>query len=133
MFSDKYKLTVLIFLSISFLIYSFYLYKVPSHQKDNFKELEIEGKKVWQQKNCTSCHQLYGLGGHLGPDLTNITERRTKPQIEAFLKNGVKQMPNFNLSQHEMDALFAFLSAVDKSGNGDPRSYKLHLDGTISQ
>ncbi len=133
MFSDKYKLMVLIFLSISFLVYSFYLYKEPSCEKENTTALEMEGKMIWQKKNCTSCHQLYGLGGHLGPDLTNITARRTTPQIEAFLKNGINQMPNFNLSQHEMDALISFLTAVNKSGSGDPRTYKLHIDGTISQ
>ncbi len=133
MFSDKYKLIVLIFLSISFLFYSFYLYKKLPHETENATALEMEGKMIWQKKNCTSCHQLYGLGGHLGPDLTNITQRRTTPQIEAFLKNGINQMPNFNLSQHEMEALISFLTAVNKSGNGDPRTYKLYIDGTISQ
>ena len=58
---------------------------------------------VWQKYNCQSCHQLYGLGGYLGPDLTNVYSAKGKGElfIKAFLHAGTKQMPSFDLSKEE--------------------------------
>lgn len=134
--SDKFKLWILIILAVSFIAYSFDLYVKPpldGVEKAASGSLEEEGKILWQQKNCISCHQLYGLGGHLGPDLTNISSQRSPEHIEAFLISGTNVMPNFHLSEHEIEALKAFLKSVDESGKGDPRTFKLNLDGTISQ
>lgn len=136
MSSDKFKLGILGVLTVSFLLYSFGLYaNEPDVGVEKVAEgsLEEQGKMLWQQKNCTSCHQLYGLGGHLGPDLTNVSSERTPEYIEAFLKSGTNVMPNFNLNEQEIEALKAFLKTVDESGKGDPRTFKLNLDGTISQ
>lgn len=134
--SDKFKLWVLGFLVVSFLIYSFDLYIKPPdtgvEKAATGSQIE-KGKILWQQKNCTSCHQLYGLGGHLGPDLTNVSSERTQEYIEVFLKFGTNVMPNFNLTQDEIDALQAFLKSVNQSGKSDPRTFKLNFDGTISQ
>lgn len=134
--SDRYKRTTLTLLTIAFLCYSLYLYTTPNKEKDyeaNTESLQAKGKQIWQQKNCTSCHQIYGLGGHLGPDLTNVVSQRPQEYIEFYLKNGSQVMPNFNLSQDQIDALISFLTAVDQSGQADPRTFKLYLDGTISQ
>ena len=30
------------------------------------------GQQIYQQSNCMACHQFYGLGGYMGPDLTNV-------------------------------------------------------------
>ncbi len=96
-------------------------------------KLSIEGKNIWQEKNCASCHQLYGLGGHLGPDLTNVASKRHKEYIKSFLKTGTKVMPNFNLSDSEINALLAFFEYIDKTGSSDPKSFELNVDGTITQ
>lgn len=134
--TDNKKLLILIILTVSFLGYSAVLYTEPPAQKGEAYALdtpENQGKILWQEKNCTSCHQFYGLGGHLGPDLTNVTSKRSPAYIEAFLKSGTDVMPNFNLTQDEVDALMAFLKAVDNSGESDPRTFKIKLDGTISK
>lgn len=134
--TDQYKLWTLGLLSLAFLGYSFQLYVSPPAEKPKEgKEASLadEGKLLWQEKNCTSCHQFYGLGGHLGPDLTNVSSNRAPEYIEAFLKNGTDVMPNFNLSQHQVNALMEFLAEVDKSGKSDPRTFKLNLDGTLSK
>jgi len=134
--SDKFKLRVLIILAVSFIAYSFDLYVNPPMEgveKSATGSLEEQGKLLWQEKNCISCHQLYGLGGHLGPDLTNISTQRSPEYIEAFLISGTNVMPNFHLSEQEIEALKAFLKSVDQSGIGDPRTFKQNLDGTISQ
>ncbi|MDD3459477.1 MAG: cytochrome c [Weeksellaceae bacterium] len=134
--SDKFKLSVLVVLVVSFLAYSFELYVEPppnGSKKVTIGSPEEQGKMLWQQKNCTSCHQLYGLGGHLGPDLTHVSSQRSPEHIAAFLMSGTIVMPNYHFSQEEINALMAFLKSVDESGNGDPRTFKLNLDGTISQ
>lgn len=134
--SDKLKLWILGVLTASFLFYSFALYiEEPNAgaEKSKVSSAEEQGKMLWQQKNCTSCHQLYGLGGHLGPDLTNVSSLRSPEYIEAFLRSGTNVMPNYNLNDSEIEALKAFLKAVDASGKSDPRTFKLNPNGTISQ
>jgi PQQ-dependent dehydrogenase (methanol/ethanol family) len=37
--------------------------------------------------NCTSCHMVRGLGGVLGPDLSNVGDERTLAQIERALND----------------------------------------------
>jgi nitric oxide reductase subunit C len=74
-----------------------------------------EGKRIWQEKNCTSCHQLYGLGGYLGPELTTVTSDPTRgvDYARAFLINGGPRMPNFRFSGEEIEDILAFLRYVD--------------------
>lgn len=137
MMADKLKLGIMVILGLSFLTYSFQLYVDSPKEKGETveydSELAAKGKLLWQDKNCTSCHQIYGLGGHLGPDLTNVHSKQSEAYIESFLKAGTQVMPNFNLSQEEIDAFKAFFAAIDQSGKSDPRTFNLHLDGTISQ
>ena len=133
MIQEKHKKIPFILLGVSFLIYSFLIYSnLP--QAQNAKNLAAEsGKMLWQEKNCNSCHQMYGLGGYLGPDLTNVYSKKGPVYIKAFLKSGSQTMPNFHLSESEMTALVAFLTETDASGNGDPKSFNLNYDGTIQQ
>lgn len=135
--ADRFRLWVLIVLGVVFLIYSLELYILPPTQEGVEAEvsdnLAAKGKILWQQKNCTSCHQIYGLGGHLGPDLTNVSSQRSPEYIEAFLMSGTNVMPNFHLTKEEIEALKSFLKSVDKSGKADPRTFKQNLDGTINQ
>ena len=78
----------------------------------------MKGEILWQENNCTACHQLYGLGGYLGPDLTNITSRPGKGReyAKAFFNSGVKSMPKFEFTDDEKDALASFLEHVDMTG-----------------
>ena len=78
----------------------------------------MDGQKLWQRHNCFSCHQLYGLGGYLGPDLTNVYSEKGKGKdyIKSFLNSGVKTMPRFNFSEKEKAAIVSFLKEVDATG-----------------
>lgn len=129
----KIKLLVFIVLSAAFLTYSFILYRADVPEPQVADKTAQKGKLVWQQKNCQACHQLYGLGGHLGPDLTNVYAKRNESYIRAFLKVGTPVMPDFHLTKNEMDELIAFFKYVNTTGTSDPKSFKPHLDGTISQ
>lgn len=78
----------------------------------------LKGQTLWQNNNCWSCHQVYGLGGYLGPDLTNVYSSPNKggSYIKAFLNSGVKTMPEFNFSEEEKEALVSFLKHIDSTG-----------------
>lgn len=127
------KVFVLVTLTVAFLAYSIHLYTQKVVEIAPAETLAQEGKILWQDKNCTACHQLYGLGGHLGPDLTNVYENRPVEYIEAFLRSGTYVMPNFNLSEHEIKAFVAFLKYTNLTGTADPTTFKKHINGTISQ
>jgi nitric oxide reductase subunit C len=92
-----------------------------------------QGKLLYQKYNCTACHQLYGLGGYMGPDLTNVISTKGKGELlaRAFLKTGTQKMPNFNLSDEEINALIAYLTYVDKTGISPVRDFSINADGTV--
>lgn len=133
MVTDKSRLLTLVLLAIGFLLYSITLYSTQPRKTPAVTELSSKGKLVWQQYNCTGCHQVYGLGGYLGPDLTNTYSRKGPAYIKAFLAGGTVTMPNFRLSEEEMEALVAYLQNIDASGTADPRSFTIHTNGTIEQ
>jgi nitric oxide reductase subunit C len=78
----------------------------------------LAGWDTWQKKNCQTCHQLYGLGGYMGPDLTNVASNSGKDEkyLRTFIKYGTGKMPNFLLDDTEVSNVLAFLQWVDKSG-----------------
>lgn len=131
--SYSFKIFTLIVLSVAFIGYSFIIYfeNIPEIAPAN--NLAQQGKILWQEKNCTSCHQFYGLGGHLGPDLTNVADKRPEEYIRAILQSGTLVMPNFNLSEQELDALIAFLKYTNTTGKSNPTAFKQNSNGTIEQ
>jgi nitric oxide reductase subunit C len=122
-------MTILI---LAYASYSGAVYWIPITQS-NADDQILRGKEIWQQKNCNACHQLYGLGGFLGPDLTNVFSHKGKgpDYIKAFVSGGTATMPAFDLSNQEMESLIAFLQHVDSSGKSDPRKFKITGHGTI--
>lgn len=82
------------------------------------------GRGIWLASNCQSCHSLYGLGGHTGPDLTNVTERRQPGYVEAIVRTGMPGMPPFELEDADAAAVAAFLSQVSATGVYPPRSLR---------
>ena len=122
-------------LGVAFVLFSGFVYTqaVPENVTSTDPKA-VHGKMLWQQKNCSSCHQLYGLGGYLGPDLTNVISTKSKGRnyAAAILKTGTQVMPNFHLNDTEIEALLAFLEQADKSGNNRVHSFKIELNGTIT-
>jgi nitric oxide reductase subunit C len=121
-----------------FLIYTLSIYLTPlTVAKTSAIDTEkaVEGRIVWQKYNCQSCHQLYGLGGYLGPDLTNVVSNPKKGEmmIKQILKYGVKQMPAYNMSDEDYNSLIEFLKSADASGLADPRKYNISKTGMINQ
>jgi nitric oxide reductase subunit C len=91
------------------------------------------GQKLFQQHNCIACHQFYGLGGYMGPDLTNVISSYSPAYARAFLVAGTARMPNFNLDEGEVDALVSYLEFVDSTGTYPPQDYEVTWFGTVAQ
>lgn len=76
------------------------------------------GKRVWEREACMVCHSIFGLGGHLGPDLTNTVRLRGDTYLRHVIRNGVARMPsNDRLTDEEVAALIAYLHYVDALGD----------------
>jgi len=131
--SERVKIIIAAVLLPAFLFYTAYIYVSPPSGRIYSSTEVSRGKAVWQKYNCQACHQVYGLGGFLGPDLTNVYSKRGRDFIHAFLLTGSPVMPVFKLTNEEMNDLTAFLRNIDSSGTADPRSFKLSIDGTIRQ
>jgi len=80
------------------------------------------GKKVWEEYNCIGCHTLLGEGAYFAPELGNVYKRfGSTDAIKGFIasrpKDGVpgrRSMPQFNLSEEELEAVAQFLKYVSE-------------------
>ena len=79
------------------------------------------GKHIWETRNCIGCHTLLGEGAYFAPELGNVYLRRGGDAGgEAFIKAwmqaqptgapGRRQMPQFHLSDQQLDDLVQFLT-----------------------
>jgi nitric oxide reductase subunit C len=76
------------------------------------------GKMVWETNNCIGCHTLLGEGAYFAPELGNVYTRfgNSTEAIKGFIasrpKEGIpgrRSMPQFNLSEEELNAVAEFL------------------------
>ena len=102
---------------ISYCLYSIWVYTAGTDTCEYMSVHESEGKAIFEQHNCESCHQLFGLGGYLGPELTTVISDPTRGALyaRAMLHAGGTRMPDFHFSEQEIDALIAYLAYVDRS------------------
>ncbi len=129
--SLRVRTGILIALTAAFLVYSFILYTNTIAVNQTI----ADGRLVWQKYNCQSCHQLYGLGGYLGPDLTNICSAPGKGEIyiRAMIRSGTQQMPSFQMSEEEITAIVGFLKGVDGTGDGRIDTFQKRWYGMIHE
>ncbi|RMH14774.1 MAG: cytochrome c [Gemmatimonadetes bacterium] len=81
-------------------------------------EAALRGRAIWHREACQVCHQVYGQGGFLGPDLTNAASRIDRRRLASLLTVGSGQMPALHLSEPEVDAVWAYLRALDRPDLG---------------
>lgn len=127
-------LLTLFMLSISFAAYNGILYSNDAlYGSVRLSGRAMEGQRIWQANNCSACHQLYGLGGYLGPDLTNVCSAPGKgpAYVRAMVTGGMKSMPLFEFTEAQKDALTAFLEDVDRTGTFPNRTAVTHADGWV--
>lgn len=133
MLNNSHKALLFTALCVSFISYSAYIYNDITTQAEKPDRLADEGKKVWQEKNCIACHQIYQLGGYLGPDLTNTFSEKGPEYIKVFIQNGTAVMPSFDLTARETEALLAYMKQIDASGSADPRTFSVSPNGMTFQ
>lgn len=91
----------------------------------------IRGRALWHDNGCQVCHQFYGQGGFLGPDLTNAYSAVDTARLRLLLTIGSGQMPAFGFSEAEIRDFRAFLQAMDRPdlGRGQLRMARADSDG----
>ncbi len=90
-------------------------------ERDNRENITAEvalGKKIWEDNNCIGCHTLLGEGAYYAPELGNVYTRfgNDKQMIKDMISSrpvegveGRRSMPQFNLSEEELEAMAEFL------------------------
>ena len=86
----------------------------------------VRGKRVWERHACVNCHTILGEGAYFAPELANVWIRYggdddaegTRETLKEWMKaqptgiEGRRQMPQFNLSEQELDDLVDFFRWV---------------------
>lgn len=81
------------------------------------------GKRVWERHACFDCHTLMGEGARFAPELKTVWQRyggdkdpdAAREGIKAWIQSqptrveGRHQMPQFNLTDEELNQLIDFL------------------------
>jgi len=107
--------------------------ELPSRDhRENITEEVVHGKELWENNNCIGCHTLMGEGAYFAPELANVFDRYGQGSEENFkqfmqswmaiqpLKTpGRRQMPQFNLSEKEVNDLSAFLIWTSRINDND--------------
>jgi nitric oxide reductase subunit C len=98
--------------------------------RQNITPQVVAGKHIWETRNCIGCHTLMGEGAYFAPELGNVVARLgSKEAVKAFIQSrpvdgipGRRSMPQFNLTDQELDAIAAFLEHVNtiNSANWPP-------------
>jgi nitric oxide reductase subunit C len=127
-----HKRIVFASLLVVFLVYTASVYTAAPNVESAVTASERVrwGHQLFQDHNCIACHQFYGLGGYMGPDLTNVISSRGAGYTAAFLTSGTERMPDFGLTDEEVDALIGFLEFVDASGRY-PDDYQIYWHGAV--
>ena len=84
------KIWIFLTLFFAFATYSSWIYTGATDYGTVMTTRQQLGKKIYQEYNCQSCHQIFGLGGYLGPELTTAISDKTRGEayVKAFIENG---------------------------------------------
>ena len=110
------KIKLLLLLLCCYSCYSYWIYNNGTANPITMPDKAIAGKRIWQNNNCQNCHQMFGLGGYMGPDLTTVMsdKHRGKDYAKAIIMSGGNQMPKFGFSDTETEELLAWLAYADQ-------------------
>jgi ubiquinol-cytochrome c reductase cytochrome b subunit len=75
------------------------------------KPISMDGPTLFRERGCSHCHEIKGVGGEKGPDLSGVGRRMKKDAIERQIANGGDAMPAFGqvLPSEEIAALVGYL------------------------
>jgi cytochrome c oxidase subunit II len=85
------------------------------------EDLVEKGKELYTQKRCSTCHRIEGVGGKIGPDLSDEGDKgRDEEWLIKFFKDpksmkpGAKMMP-VKGTDEELKALAAYVMSLKKT------------------
>jgi ubiquinol-cytochrome c reductase cytochrome b subunit len=89
----------------------------PPRPASESNPLIREGQRVYREINCSYCHSIRGVGGAVGPDLTDIGARLSAQQLRQYLQSPGSMVPNtlhpkLQFSPEELNALVAYLGTL---------------------
>ena len=93
----------------------------------NHNTAEMRGRRILEKYNCRGCHKIKSKGGDIGPELTHEGKKSRAEWLYTFLKKPHKirpvpilkaGMPDFNLSEQEVNTIIEYLSFI--SGESYP-------------
>jgi nitric oxide reductase subunit C len=116
MFHASAKKVMLVVLVTTFVIQTGLVYSDDADL--SLSDDAVEGRRLFHEGSCQVCHQLWGQGGFLGPDLTNAASRIDETRLVSLLTVGSGQMPAFGYSAQQIDYLQAFLEEIDRPDVG---------------
>ncbi|MFH1646961.1 MAG: c-type cytochrome [Chloroflexota bacterium] len=95
----------------------------PSRPAGEESHMVQAGREVYREVNCSYCHGVGGVGGAVGPDLSNIGGELTEEQLTVYLKNPNAMVPDtlhpkLLFTDEELQSLVAYLLTL-----GAPVSY----------
>lgn len=131
---SKYLIILVVLIGL-FSIYNYIIYtSKTAYNTVHLSEKAILGENIWLQNNCNSCHQIYGLGGYLGPDITNVYSKQGKGEkyIKTIVNSGINSMPKFNFSEVEKDHLVQFFKEIDQTGHYPDVTATIGKDGWVT-
>ncbi|MBF0275385.1 MAG: cytochrome c [Nitrospinae bacterium] len=81
-------------------------------------DAEKEGKILFKQKGCQTCHSIFGTRGGYGPILDRVAKVRDEKYLHKWLFDPksvrkTAKMPRIKLEHAEIDKLIAFLQWVN--------------------
>jgi ubiquinol-cytochrome c reductase cytochrome b subunit len=105
----------------------------PSRPEGEVNQLVLNGQKVYRDVNCSYCHSINGIGGAIGPDLSNIASQLTKAQLTTYLQNPDLMVPNtlhpkLQFTPDELNALVAYLETLGPPVSYSPQAPQLFAD-----
>lgn len=113
--------------------HSHYYIVTTSTDHEGITDSVRQGKHIWEQNSCINCHSLLGEGAYFAPELGNVWQRyngvdnpeqarqglKTWIRIQPTGAEGRRQMPAYDFTEEELDALIDFLewtSRIDTQG-----------------
>ena len=74
----------------------------------------VNGKKIFAEARCISCHTVEGKGNGSAPELSKVASRATQPWLLAFLRdpqtfNPRTRMPRFGFSEADTRDVVAYM------------------------
>src|SRR5574341_1550743 len=85
------------------------------------EDLVAKGKEIYTQNKCSMCHKIEGVGGKIGPDLSDEGDKgRSEEWLIKYFKDPKSTMPEAKMrpvkgTDEELKALAAYMLSLKKS------------------